>query len=34
MNGVVFQISAPMMMKIAGHCRVRGAAPAGRRLAR
>jgi hypothetical protein len=33
MNGVVFQISATMMMKMAGHCRVRGALPAGKRLA-
>jgi hypothetical protein len=34
MNGVVFQISAPMMMRIAGHCSVSGALPDGRRLAR
>jgi len=34
MNGVVFQISAPMMMKMAGHCSVSGALPDGSRLAR
>jgi hypothetical protein len=34
MNGVVFQISAAMMMKMAGHCSVSGALPEGRRLAR
>jgi hypothetical protein len=34
MNGVVFQISARMMMPIAGHCLVSGALPEGSRLAR
>ena len=34
MNGVVFQISAAMMMKIAGHCSVSGALADGRRFAR
>jgi hypothetical protein len=34
MNGVVFQTSARMMMKMAGQCSVRGALPGGRRLAR
>ena len=34
MNRVVFQTSARMMMKMAGHCSVRGALPEGSRLAR